>query len=83
MLVSPGTLAAVEVYVWLSYFQFSSSPQSSAHPQSSDILSPFIDSSSHILTSCPFILTHTHILPQPLHPQELGFVGPVRFLTRS
>ena len=24
MLVSPGTLAAVDVYVWLTYFQFSS-----------------------------------------------------------
>ena len=24
MLVSPGTLAAVEVYVWLTYFQLSS-----------------------------------------------------------
>jgi len=24
VLVSPGTLAAVDVYVWLTYFQFSS-----------------------------------------------------------
>ena len=74
-MVSPGTLAAVDVYVWLTYFQFSSACAHTSNKPSNQRHLPYssaYSASKRALAPVPPLPTLTATIPPPIPPHRLA-----------